>query len=594
MSRRAPRPIPRLLCLCLGLALGSAAPSLAQLGLDPEASRSPGTRPAQPDLPPAAVATASPPVGEERGSVTLRVRRPGRPGKPIPFSGPTPTSAVLGPDEEFEVELHGLAGEAPESILLATGTGRSAAASRIGTGGGPAVYGPLRVADLAGPRARIREAAIFQTTSSPDAETFRQTLASPPAAGRRSLPGRVVSQIREIPHEPRRGEPIDRTAHPTRRSHPHLAGRDLFEAAGVREESLVVRSPSGAELARGVLPQAGRAAWVYFSGHYPAYSGAQLHGDDLFPTGIRGAAWRDHLEVLVLASCYAVGVGAAGAHDAEPAHGWQGAAWWEKFEGTVLGYRGLGPTGTVAGEIARRFLRKVAELDPDPADRAGHSRVVARAWMWANTVGLAASDAAALDASGTYYYKLGGNSRAATDPRLAGARRHPSGWFEAPREAWRDGASRNRVAWNEFDALFRPLAEAWNQEQGGRPFTEAQARAHRAWKAGTLRLEVAEDDPTLVVRLRSLVVYEHHIFYDIHDPTRMMAAIAWLKEQRGRDPSVAEVRSFFTWPADFPRPARFPGPDAQRRVSDDEIRSLIVHSDKGTIPGSGGIMRPPP
>lgn len=175
-----------------------------------------------------------------------------------------------------------------------------------------------------------------------------------------------------------------------------FGGREVLEGGGVLEVPFVATDLGRTITIRGVIPVAARASWLYFAGHYGSGGrGARLLGDQVLPSTIAGRGWRDHLDVLLFATCSA---GKISSNVRE------GADWWRKFEGTFLAYRDSAPT-KAAPRIARSFLERVGTSGISPSDRHAYSEVLARSWMLANAEA-GNRMAVAFDSRGRFYLTI--------------------------------------------------------------------------------------------------------------------------------------------------------------------------------------------
>jgi hypothetical protein len=432
-------------------------------------------------------------------------------------------------------------GRAPAYLMVAGEDGRAQQARRYESAGG-AVY----VARLAPSGSRERGYAIFRTTESRDALVARDALRR---ARSTSLPRREVMFFDGT----REGAPPGGFA----------SGTEVFEAGGVASLPVTVYEPGGTPVARGAVASEGRAALMYFSGHYPYTSGGQVAGSPIDPWAVKGDGWRDHLETLVLAGCYAVDINAPGAGNDVVNHGRgvHGALWWKKFEGTLLGYRGMAPSNPGDSEVARRFFARVERLRPNPRDRESYSRTLAEAWMEVNVHQLGLSSATAIDAAGRYYYVR------AKDVHLDGVPvRGSYRWTIADRAIWEP---QNESLQQEFSLdrqVFAGVRKVLWGRYGGRPPSIAAVHRDPTYRQAVQAAGLDPDSRAMREKLQAFLDYEAHIFYDVPRPDYYQQAIIWLADRQGdglTPPSLDAVEAHFTPPGRRPGAQRPPRRDLE-------------------------------
>lgn len=387
-----------------------------------------------------------------------------------------------------------------------------------------------RVSDVvASRRERGRSYAAFRTTESQDAATFRSEV-------RRVGGGGGIPRT-EISFHDQEGDgsvPEGQGA---------VNGAELFEAGGVELVPLSAYTPRGVPVARSVLAVAGEADWIYYSGHYPYTSGALVNGEDIDPFRIEGERWREHLELLLFASCYAVDVNAPGAETISHGRGVHGSLWWRKFQGTLLGYRALAPSHPGDSEVIRRFLRRVARSDVDPGDRQGYSRMLAEAWMHVNMHELNLAGAAAIDSEGRYYYLRSKEVNLRGVP-VRGSYR----WAIADRSIWEPQNEELQQEYRMEQAVFAPIRSIQWEDFGGRPPRLEQVLRSREFQDQVRSQGLDPRDPTLVEKVQAFLDYETHIFYDVPRPDYYQKAIRWLADRNDsrRRIQVDDVYRHFT------------------------------------------------
>lgn len=430
-----------------------------------------------------------------------------------------------GPDGQVLIRRFG-SGSAPAYLLVAGEDGRAQRATRHETADG-LVY------VARGPTVATQERgyAVFRTTESRDALVARDAL----RGGRSgSLPRREVMFFDGTEE----GAPLGGLA----------SGTEVFEAGGVAAAPVTVYEPGGSPVARGQVAAPGRASLMYFSGHYPYTSGGQIAGSPIDPWAVKGEGWRDHLETLILAGCYAVDINAPGAGNDVVNHGRgvHGARWWSKFEGTLLGYRGMAPSNPGDSEVARRFFARVESQRPDPQDREAYSRALAEAWMEVNVHQLGLSSATAIDSAGRYYYVR------ANDVHLDGVPvRGSYRWTIADRATWEPQNAELQEEFALDRQVFAGVREVLWGRYGGRPPPAEAVHRDPTYRQAVQAAGLDPDSPAMREKLQAFLDYEAHIFYDVPRPDYYQQAMVWLADRQGEGltpPSLDAVEAHFTPP----------------------------------------------
>ncbi len=377
--------------------------------------------------------------------------------------------------------------------------------------------------------------AIFRTTPSQDTVTMRRQLA---ATRREGVPQREI-QFHDDTSPPQG---------------PRLPGAAMLEGGGAQRVEILVRLPTGETVGTGSAALPGKAAWMYWSGHYPYTSGGLLSGSPVDPWSIRGEGWKSHLKTLVFAACYAVDINAPDGETLLHGRGVHGALWWKKFEGTLLGYRGSAPSDPEDSRVVEKFMARVRASRVSPSDDAAWSRELAECWMKANTHDMGASGAAALDSSGRYYYLR------TRDVHLRGVPfRHDVRYATAERSRWEADNQRLVEDFEVEKQVFGPVRAIMWDDFGGRPPTASQVLQSPRWAAAARAVGKDPRDPGLLRKLQGFLDYEAHIFYDVPRPDYYQAAIAWLARRKGGQlPTVAEVEAHFTPTGSRPQARRMP------------------------------------
>jgi hypothetical protein len=241
--------------------------------------------------------------------------------------------------------------------------------------------------------------------------------------------------------------------------------------------------------------------------------------------------------VLIWASCYA-GEVAGQPLDGERTYGRgvDGADWWEKFQGTVLGYRQSAPT-RAAPAVTREFTRNVAALQVSPKDEHRYSQAVAGAWMRANAK-REATFATAIDSQGNYYF-MGPTAAPLPGAKVVARVRAPSGRIAikaVPRSAWSGAVDLLRGRMQEETPLVQALEEATFAHRGGKPFDSADAfLAAPMVREHLQRQGFDPNDPAVRRTLDLKIRYDAHVYYESDAGMGLLVArLAFLAEREGR------------------------------------------------------------
>ncbi len=452
---------------------------------------------------------------------------PGRSHTKIPYRARTPrtlwgrASSTTTPDLVFRKEGDPTPTTvfAPsDTVVLAVGRGLERGVLRILD---PADGSERLVQEFTGQETRFpvsgllraspgRGYSVFATTDNGDAPAFHEAMKS--AGGRGELPSL----------------PMDIVLEPEHHNHdPDGWSRRFFHGAGVPFD-VVVEGDTGRFT--GSLRVLATPAWIYFSGHYPSGSGGDLGGATIRPD-VEGApdVWEGRLEVLIFASCYAVDLWTEpGQEGLELDAGIDGRLWWERFHGTLLGYRGSAPS-TGADAVARRFVKLASAIRSHPgSDREGYSEALARAWMKANGE-ISATWATAIDARGTYY-------------RFDGSRLRT-----IPRSQWQAANDAALVYQQDLAPGMQALKWELARLTGVRPASRSQlegAEAYRDLMANPRVLALVGSREALEARILEWWRYDLHVFYETD--IRLMMLVMRMKAALKRKPTVAEVMAEWT------------------------------------------------
>jgi hypothetical protein len=373
--------------------------------------------------------------------------------------------------------------------------------------------------------------SIFRTTDNDDTLTFKAGMTGGKLPGEQLL---FVNNSESVELE------YDENGMPICRDLRGAAPCETFNAGGV--EPLPFRVGAGdlalmdSELLIERVPD-----WIYFSGHYPRGSGGHLLEASIYPEEIPGTNWPGALEVLVFASCYAVEINTSAAPDFQTGYGIDGARWWKKFQGTLLGYRHLAPS-RAASAVTRNFLRRVRESDVSPTkDPDGWSRMLAEAWMRGNTMdGTLATNAAAVDSQGRYYAV---NNR---DLVLEGLQyRTGIRWQTVEQDLWSPQYERTIGEYGAGKVLME--AENLINPYGEAPPTMEELLASDAYRELAARFGVPPDDPDVVTALREALTTARKEHYESGDIWRWESVVYQQVEDLGgeRPPTPEEIRAVF-------------------------------------------------
>lgn len=397
-----------------------------------------------------------------------------------------------------------------------------------------------------GPRGQVRYAGVlpvpqvqdgvqqdhvaFRTTPSHDAETFRDLVTD--AASAQALPSQSLGFYDELAMREGRPGPLA-----------GVSGAELFEAGGARFLELRAHMPGGPLVAQGRMALAGRADWMYFSGHYPYTSGAIIGGQNVDPFRVQGQRWGEHLEVLIMAACYAVDVNGPGDSLVNHGRGIHGALWWKKFEGTLLGYRAMAPSNPTDSRIVRTFLERVRAAGGNPRDKVAYSRLLATTWMDVNT-SMGQTGAAAFDAAGRHYLVP------TDDVNLPGVTRVTGKTYATvERQHWESAHQQQYAEFQRDQQLFQPVrAIMWN-EFGGRPPSAELVLGHPVFRQAAQASGLDPSDARIRQKVAAFLDYEAHIFYDVPRPDYYRFATKWLFDRAGRQgqvPTAQDLARHFT------------------------------------------------
>lgn len=324
----------------------------------------------------------------------------------------------------------------------------------------------------------------------------------------------------------------------------HVGARDVFEAGGIHEVPFRLLDDRGGPLATGAVALAAQARWIYASGHYPAGDGLDFGGQEAHPSQVTGAGWPAHLKVLIWSACYAAEVGGQPLDERRlSGRGLDGAAWWDRFHGTVLGYRESAPTQG-APAVIQDFLGRLREAGVGPGDTPRDSRAVARAWMWANGR-RRATYATAIDEAGTYYFM------GKPEVPLAGARevgtvaladgKGSVAVYAVPQEAWRPAVALLEYATRQEKPLLKVLERGILAHTGGRPFDTIDEFLAAGGVGDLLRAEGYDPaDPRVVQVLAGRLRYLQHLYYE-SDAGSTMVQLRMTHLARRHGPGVLTV-----------------------------------------------------
>jgi hypothetical protein len=336
--------------------------------------------------------------------------------------------------------------------------------------------------------------------------------------------------------------------------------------------------------ARGVVHFRQAASWIYYSGHYQFLSGGTAGGTKIHPSTFE-TDW-EGVDVVLFAACHAVDIRWKDTDpDADPdsllpsteaatvpGAGVDGRAWWERFRGTLLGYRQSAPSAAAPG-ITRNFLRAAARLGDPDADPEAYSVALAKAWMDVNHRAQA-TYATAVDRRGDYH-------------RIYKGRRQV-----IPYDVWRrgnDAIAFRAGALNDFAAgLADELMEG---DEYRRPPTEAAmlaSRTYAGFESTALEFFRADAPDEAAARaalqgaLREWLAYRRHVFYETDLRIRPRTWARQFARANGRVPTAAEILAYYT--PDASDRSSLPGlelPTREQIASAQASAAKVVESSRG-------------
>lgn len=488
---------------------------------------------------------------ESAGGTTARVYV-ARVGRPV--ADPATTPVFMDVEEAvIRIDLVGAPGaDSPEALTVVFGEGdgvvRLAAPGRRTPSRDfdayPAPHGAvyqvqLPVAQVYTAPAETRNTtyAIYRTTENDDTLTFQKGLkeqAGPPYR----LPR---DELAFIDNSGTVSLELDANGYPVCSGLQGAGACETFEAGAVAAVPFSVLGAGGAPLATSKLLVERVPDWIYFSGHYPRGSGGHLVDASIYPEAVSGISWKGALEVLLFASCYAVEINTPRASGFYSGAGIDGARWWQKFEGTLLGYRHLAPS-SAASAVTRKFLGRVGRSPVSAAeDPAGWSRMVAEAWMNGNTMdGVSATNAAAVDSEGRYYFV--DDAKVSLD-----GVQYRTGvvWETVERSAW-EPQFRQVVGEYARDKVISSSYELTNPP-GAAPPTYQEVLASPRYLELMGRYGVPADDPAMLAHLKEECRQTRKDFYEGGDPWRWSNMIYERIAARGTGapPTAEEITAIF-------------------------------------------------
>ena len=383
---------------------------------------------------------------------------------------------------------------------------------------------------------------VFKTTSSRDTEYFLKAL---DRAKSEFLPSDKIAYYDDFSatQEQSKNEILSTDLY-------RFDPKEIFDAGGLkigkvkifdRQERLINEKP---------LAVQNPVDWIYYSGHYTWNDGGALGGGGVDPWTIKAKNWKNHLEVLIMASCYAMDVNDPNGVMEEKTMGIRvgvnGSEWWRKFQGTALGYGGVAPSGGVDAAVAANLVREMAKSGVSREDEKAYSKKLAETWMRVNNTKFKATAAAAMDSDGNYYFVP---SRGA---KIGGLSIRPSimNWTSVKRNQWEPENEEllKRSKFNEHISMFI-TEQTWNN-RGGKPYNLQEALNLSGLKEQAEKAQIDPESEEFRNMLTKLVEYQAHVFYDLPSVYTYFDAAFFLGGNLTEDRPVTmdELRSHFTHP----------------------------------------------
>ena len=413
---------------------------------------------------------------------------------------------------------------------------------------------------------------IFKTTKSRDTEYFFKALVK---ARSEFLPSEKVAFYDDHASSSVQEQPADKDSLNDLSQFDPL---EIFDAGGLKIGTVKIFDRQARLIKEKPMAVQRPADWIYYSGHYSWHEGGMLGGGGVDPWTIRAKNWREHLEVLIMASCYSLDVNDPNGVMEEKTMGIRvgvnGSEWWRKFEGTALGYGGVAPSGGVDAEVAANLVQELAKSGIARGDEKTYSKKLAETWMKVNNTKFKATAAAAMDAEGNYYFVPSKGAK------IGGLSIRPSimNWTVVGRDQWEPENAKllRRSSFNEHISLF--ISEQTTLNRGGKPYTPEEALQLPGLRDQVKKAELDPDSEEFGKMLTKLVEYQAHIFYDLPSFYTYSDATQFLGVQlmEDRPVTVDELRAFFTHPTQPNRSQYLPDRTMRKIIIKDYVRRVTA------------------
>ncbi|PCJ15994.1 MAG: hypothetical protein COB02_17340 [Candidatus Cloacimonadota bacterium] len=329
----------------------------------------------------------------------------------------------------------------------------------------------------------------------------------------------------------------------------YFSTREIFEAGGLLRYQLEIITNNQTFTQRLVISDP--SDWVYYSGHYPYNMGGLVGNEFISPDTVDLKEWKDKVEVLIFAACYAVDINDPNNIMGGSKKGINGSGWWNKFGGTLLGYGGSAPSSLVDVAVIKEFLSKMKKSKVDPKDKILYSQELTKQWMKVNTVNYSAYAAAAVDVNGTYYYVPKKNAK------VKGRKFRSSiiPWVKQSQKEW-GPKNKKMILKDKFSSKLIGLIEKNIMERGGKPFTLKEIMANETIQKKIKEMGFKVDEPEVLSVIRGSMEYAAHIFYDLPDKMQTARALSYMGdflEDAKKPISIEKVVDYFTPPMLRPR-----------------------------------------
>ena len=404
---------------------------------------------------------------------------------------------------------------------------------------------------------------VFKTTESKDSKYFLRALHKTKESG--FVPHEKIAFYDDHQFQISSMEGSNLMAENTYKFDP----KEIFDAGGLEIGKVQIFDGKDRLISEKEIAVEKSADWIYYSGHYTWIDGGTLGGGGVNPWEIEAKNWGKHLEVLIMASCYAMDVndpnGVMESKAVGVRVGVNGSEWWKKFKGTALGYGGVAPSGGVDAEVAARLVDGISKSGINPENKKEYSAKLVQLWMNLNTRVYKANAAAAIDSEGNYYFvplrgaKIGGVS----------LRSNIMPWAKVAKEKW-EPENQELLKKSKFNEhISQYVMEETNLNRGGRPYSYEEVIKLPLLKEQAIRAEVDPDSEYFRNMLTKMVEYQAHVFYDIPDVYKYEEAAYFLAINLTEDRPVRvdELRAHFTHPTQ---------PNRSKYLSESQMRKIVI------------------